>query len=188
MTVKASHPSFAYIVPPSAELEQIATGFLFTEGPLWHLHGERCRTGMMDCNCRILRSSGRYVALVTHASGTREWSPWFEKKLLAEGWIVKQTMGVSSSQLRDVAEPVMPAIRPRRVALLGAGSCQLSWSQAGRTLYREVHGALRAGTPSRATMRPRLTTRRLGERDTIASATVPPGRMTRSAMLPSARP
>jgi hypothetical protein len=52
----------------------------------------------------------------------------------------------------------------------------------------QAHGAVLIETPSRATMLPRLTTRRLGERVTIASATVSPGRITKSAVLPSVSP
>ncbi|MFZ0546729.1 MAG: SMP-30/gluconolactonase/LRE family protein [Candidatus Promineifilaceae bacterium] len=30
------HPNFTQLVDPDATLEQIATGFIFTEGPIWH--------------------------------------------------------------------------------------------------------------------------------------------------------
>src|SRR5690554_6806855 len=36
MSLDIRHPGMAGIVAPNARVEQIATGFLFTEGPLWH--------------------------------------------------------------------------------------------------------------------------------------------------------
>lgn len=36
MTVEVRHPSFGKVVGSSVEFEQLGTGFLFTEGPLWH--------------------------------------------------------------------------------------------------------------------------------------------------------
>ena len=40
MSVEIRHPAFDDVVGTSVELERLATGFLFTEGPLWH-PGER---------------------------------------------------------------------------------------------------------------------------------------------------
>ncbi len=41
---------------------------------------------------QILRTTGRYIVLITHADGTRRWSPWFANKIQAEAWIVQQTI------------------------------------------------------------------------------------------------
>lgn len=53
----------------------------------------RCRdVGGMDMDSyRILRSTGRYVVLITRRDGKRRWSPWFSNKTQAEAWIVQQT-------------------------------------------------------------------------------------------------
>lgn len=48
----------------------------------------------MNSSYSILRSTGRYIVLVTRENGTREWSPWFDMKANAQAWIVKQTMGL----------------------------------------------------------------------------------------------
>jgi hypothetical protein len=45
---------------------------------------------------KILRSTGRYIVLITHADGTRGWSPWFADKRQAQAWIVQQTAGLPS--------------------------------------------------------------------------------------------
>jgi gluconolactonase len=39
MTVETRDPRFEVVVGPSVEVERLATGFLFTEGPLWHRRG-----------------------------------------------------------------------------------------------------------------------------------------------------
>jgi len=70
-----------------------------------------------------------------------------------------------------------PWIRSRRAACRGSRRTEL-----------RPQGAGRSGTPSRATMRPRFRTRRFGERLTTASASVSPGRISRSAAQPSASP
>lgn len=36
MSIEVRDASFAHIVAPDAQVRQVATGFLFTEGPLWH--------------------------------------------------------------------------------------------------------------------------------------------------------
>ncbi len=36
MTHKATDPAFSGLIAPGAEVERIGTGFIFTEGPLWH--------------------------------------------------------------------------------------------------------------------------------------------------------
>jgi gluconolactonase len=36
MTFDIRHPAFAELIDPSAELEQVAAGFEFVEGPIWH--------------------------------------------------------------------------------------------------------------------------------------------------------
>ena len=36
MTHVESDPRFAAIIDPDAEVKQLGTGFIFTEGPLWH--------------------------------------------------------------------------------------------------------------------------------------------------------
>ena len=36
MKLEQRHPNFTTLVSPTAQLEQIATGFDFTEGPIWH--------------------------------------------------------------------------------------------------------------------------------------------------------
>ena len=58
----------------------------------------------------------------------------------------------------------------------------------GPLLGLQAHGAVLTETPSRATILPRLITRRLGERVTTISVRLWPGMMTRSAILPSVRP
>jgi gluconolactonase len=40
MSVEIRHPAFRSVVGPSVEFEQLGTGFLFTEGPLWHAAGK----------------------------------------------------------------------------------------------------------------------------------------------------
>jgi hypothetical protein len=41
---------------------------------------------------RILRSTDRYIVLVTDAAGTRRWwSPWFASKEQAQAWIDQQS-------------------------------------------------------------------------------------------------
>jgi gluconolactonase len=39
MAVEARSPALLELVPPSAEAERLATGFTFTEGPVWHPDG-----------------------------------------------------------------------------------------------------------------------------------------------------
>ncbi len=40
----------------------------------------------------ILRSTGRYIVLVTDAAGTRRWwSQWFASKVQAQAWIDQQS-------------------------------------------------------------------------------------------------
>lgn len=41
---------------------------------------------------RILRSTGRFIVLITRADGTRRWSPWFVDKNQAQAWIAEQTI------------------------------------------------------------------------------------------------
>ena len=48
----------------------------------------------MDSNYSILRSTGRYIVLVTRKGGGREWSPWLDEKAQARAWILKETMGL----------------------------------------------------------------------------------------------
>jgi len=36
MNLNQRHPTFSTLISPDAQLEQIATGFDFTEGPIWH--------------------------------------------------------------------------------------------------------------------------------------------------------
>ncbi|NMA99184.1 MAG: SMP-30/gluconolactonase/LRE family protein, partial [Phyllobacteriaceae bacterium] len=36
MSIEVRDASLAHIVAPDAQVRQVATGFLFTEGPLWH--------------------------------------------------------------------------------------------------------------------------------------------------------
>jgi gluconolactonase len=36
MTFDIRHPAFVALIDPSAELEQVAAGFEFVEGPIWH--------------------------------------------------------------------------------------------------------------------------------------------------------
>jgi gluconolactonase len=40
MSVEIRHPAFKSVVGPSVEFEQLGTGFLFTEGPLWNVAGK----------------------------------------------------------------------------------------------------------------------------------------------------
>jgi gluconolactonase len=40
MSVEIRHTDFSQVVGDSVEFEQLGSGFLFTEGPLWHA-GER---------------------------------------------------------------------------------------------------------------------------------------------------
>ena len=40
MTVEVRHPAFASVVGPLVEFEELGTGFLFTEGPLWNVAGK----------------------------------------------------------------------------------------------------------------------------------------------------
>ena len=40
MSVEIRHPAFKSVVGSSVEFEQLGTGFLFTEGPLWHVGGK----------------------------------------------------------------------------------------------------------------------------------------------------
>lgn len=40
MSVEIRHPGFTSVVGPSVEFEQLGTGFLFTEGPLWNEAGQ----------------------------------------------------------------------------------------------------------------------------------------------------
>jgi hypothetical protein len=46
---------------------------------------------------RILRSTGRYIVLITRADGTRRWSAWFASKRQAQAWIVQQTAGLTDT-------------------------------------------------------------------------------------------
>jgi hypothetical protein len=46
---------------------------------------------------KILRSTGRYVVLITHADGTRRWSQWFASKVQAKAWIAEQTTDVGDT-------------------------------------------------------------------------------------------
>ncbi len=39
MTIEIRDPRMREVVAPDAALETVATGFIFTEGPLWHPHG-----------------------------------------------------------------------------------------------------------------------------------------------------
>ena len=40
MSVEVRDPRFRSVVGGTAELEKVATGFMFTEGPLWHPTGK----------------------------------------------------------------------------------------------------------------------------------------------------
>ena len=51
-------------------------------------------------NYKILRSTGRYIVLITRTDGTRRWSPWFANKSQAQSWIVQQT-----ANLPDAIDP-----------------------------------------------------------------------------------
>jgi hypothetical protein len=47
--------------------------------------------GGMD-SYKIVRGTGRYIVLITHADGTRSWSRWFASRVQAETWVVEQTL------------------------------------------------------------------------------------------------
>ena len=46
---------------------------------------------------KILRSTDRYIVLITNRDGKRSWSPWFANKIQAQSWIVQQTMNTPST-------------------------------------------------------------------------------------------
>lgn len=46
---------------------------------------------------KILRSTGRFIVLITRADGTRRWSPWFASKILAQAWIAEHDLNSPST-------------------------------------------------------------------------------------------
>lgn len=60
---------------------------------------------------KILRSTGRYIVLITHTDGTRSWSQWFTNKAQARAWIAEQTTGLATPDAS--ASPGVPASASR---------------------------------------------------------------------------
>jgi gluconolactonase len=52
MTIEANSPAIYELVDEDAEVEQLATGFTFTEGPIWNKAGQHLDFSDMPANIR----------------------------------------------------------------------------------------------------------------------------------------
>ena len=99
MTVQSHRPEFLELIDEDAEVEQLGTGFTFTEGPLWHPDGYLMFSDMPgDVRRRWTESEG--VTEVANPSNKGNGMTWdLEGRLLVCEHVTSSLVPVSYTHL-----------------------------------------------------------------------------------------
>lgn len=68
-SIERLHPAFDAIIPPWATIEKVASGFQFTEGPLWRPDGRLWFSDVVGNVVRALAPDGTVEVLIRNAGG-----------------------------------------------------------------------------------------------------------------------